>query len=665
MAKIVLFEDDFQSYRAGDFPFEPFLGAMGEYHFRTYPGYAGQWYDPTPIMGSGGAKTWLILNQAPDPDQNPGRAGRKVIEYSVAPREGWDNLIMLATGAADWTDYSVGCKLRLLQSEGCAGLLFRYQNSLCFYALCFRAGRLELIKRDPQGVTVLAEKAFAHCGDQFYEFKVACQGRRITAWIDGAEQFAAEDDTYAGGKIAIAALAPAQFAAVRVESDAAANQEMLGRRRARQLDVAAERAEYPQPLLWKTIDLRDFGAGRNIRFGHLSGAGEWQIVLAQCQRRIQRDAFAQISCLTAIDLDGKVLWQLGEPHPDHVFLTADLPFQVYDIDGDGYDEVILAHDFKLKILDGRTGRVKQWTHTPRLNRQGYPFDRLNVDAIKLCDFSGQGRPTDILIKDRYQKVWVFDRTLQFLWSYEAPVNTGHFPYTRDLNGDGREEMFIGYDLVDADGHQIWSLPVHTDHTDEIVIGRFDPARGELIGTASGSEGFMLADLQGNILVKRIIGHAQRISVGNYRPELPGLEICVTTYWGNQGIIYFYDCHGDLLWSDEPGTNGNVITPVNWTGDGRDLILLNANVARGGLIDGHNRPVVRFPADGHPELCAEVIDLTGDCRDELVVWDEQRMFIYTQDNCLEGQTVDRPAKYPYYNASNYRGEYSYRDAAPSK
>ena len=56
-------------------------------------------------------------------------------------------------------------------------------------------------------------------------------------------------------------------------------------------------------------------------------------------------------------------------------------------------------------------------------------------------------------------------------------------------------------------------------------------------------------------------------------------------------------------------------------------MLNGNVEKGGLIDGFNRQVVRFPEDGHPEMCAEVIDLTGDCNDEIVLWDEKRMYLH--------------------------------------
>jgi hypothetical protein len=649
MGSIVLFEDDFQSYKLQDLPFEPFLGAMGEYHYRPKYWYGGQWYDPTPIAGSGGVKTWMIVEED----------GWKYLEYSTAVKDNLDELRILATGARDWSDYTVTARLRLWLSSSCAGLIFRYQNSLCFYMLCFNAGKLMLVFRNQERVIVLASKDYAYTSDQFYDLSVTCEGRKIECSVNGVKQFEVEDGTYLAGKIAIGTLAPAQFTAITVRMDSPVYERILRERHHRQEELTLERAKYPQPLLWKTINLRDFGAGRNIRFGHLTGDHRMYIVIAQCQRRITRDAYARISCLTAIDLNGKVLWQMGEPNPEHAYLTADLPFQVCDVDGDGRDEIVMARDFKLMILDGATGKVKKWVYTPLLDRKGYPFDRVNVDSIRICDFSGKGRVSDILIKDRYQKLWAFDSELNFLWTYDAPVNTGHFAYTKDLNGDGREEMYVGYDLISADGKLLWSLPIKVDHTDEIVIGKIDPDRDELIGIVSGWEGFMLVDLNGNILVREIIGHAQRISVGNYRPDLPGLEICVSTYWGNQGIIYLYDCHGKPLWSYESPGNGNVITPINWTGDGRDLILLNGHIELGGLIDGSNRQVVRFPDDGHPTLCAEAIDLTGDSRDEIVLWDEKMMYIYTPDNELTG-AIDCPRKYPHYNASNYRGEYSYRD-----
>ena len=64
------------------------------------------------------------------------------------------------------------------------------------------------------------------------------------------------------------------------------------------------------------------------------------------------DNFIQISCLTAVTLDGKVLWQLGRPDPRNGLLTADCPFQIHDIDGDGRNEVVMVKDFQLQVRDG-------------------------------------------------------------------------------------------------------------------------------------------------------------------------------------------------------------------------------------------------------------------------------------------------------------------------
>ena len=67
-----------------------------------------------------------------------------------------------------------------------------------------------------------------------------------------------------------------------------------------------------------------FGAGRNVRFGDLDGDGVPEMLIAQNIPRIG-DNFIQISCLTAVTFDGKVLWQLGRPDPRNGLLTADTP----------------------------------------------------------------------------------------------------------------------------------------------------------------------------------------------------------------------------------------------------------------------------------------------------------------------------------------------------
>jgi hypothetical protein len=72
-----------------------------------------------------------------------------------------------------------------------------------------------------------------------------------------------------------------------------------------------------------------------------------------------------------------------------------------------------------------------------------------------------------------------------------------------------------------------------------------------------------------------------------------------------------------------------------------------------MMDGHFRRVVMFPEDGHPELAAYVMDLTGDARDEIVLWDQERIWIYTQDSPFVGRRIYAPERNPDYNESNYR------------
>jgi len=86
-------------------------------------------------------------------------------------------------------------------------------------------------------------------------------------------------------------------------------------------------------------------------------------------------------------------------------------------------------------------------------------------------------------------------------------------------------------------------------------------------------------------------------------------------------------------------------------------VLSASADEGGFFDGWGRRVVRFPADGHPDLCYAVLDLHGDSRDEVVVWDPHELWIYTQsDNPAPGRLY-APRRNPLWNASNYQATVS--------
>jgi hypothetical protein len=53
------------------------------------------------------------------------------------------------------------------------------------------------------------------------------------------------------------------------------------------------------------------------------------------------------------------------------------------------------------------------------------------------------------------------------------------------------------------------------------------------------------------------------------------------------------------------------------------------------------------------MCYAVLDITGDHRDEVVVWDPSEMWVYTQnDNPLDGPLYTT-TRNPLYNYSNYQ------------
>jgi hypothetical protein len=241
-----------------------------------------------------------------------------------------------------------------------------------------------------------------------------------------------------------------------------------------------------------------------------------------------------------------------------------------------------------------------------------------------------------------------------LWQGQG--QTGHYPFPFDLDGDGRDELAIGYALWDHNGHPIWSRDAELhDHADGLAVGNFsgDPRAEPRVYAWGSDEGFLMFDRYGTIMKHVRIGHAQTASVGKYLPDRGGLQLMCVNFWKNPGIVSLFDHDGNLLEQQEPIHSGSPMLPVNWRGDGQEFVLLSGNAHEGGLIDGKMRRVVMFPDDGHPDLAAYVANLTGDARDEVVLWDQDQVWIYTQDRPFPGDRVYAPTRNPHYNESNYR------------
>lgn len=642
-----VFQDRFEEFPIGALPFD--YSAVGEYHCLDLPGLPGGWVEATNHTSWGRLGNWQVAEDG----------GRRVMQQSRLREHG---LPMLSAGDFRWRDVVVEAELRVLSRKTDAGVLIRYANNRTHYLLRIAGdGAVRLIRRQHEDVEVLARGSWEPEFERYHLVRLEADGARLRASVDGRIVVEAEDGALAAGRIGLVATGPARFARAEVEVKEAEAKRLSAVARAEAADLEETRKEYPRPKLWRQIETPDFGTGRHIRFGDLNGDGRPEIVLGQYTEMLNGGDFPFLSCLTAIDLEGKILWQWGEPSRARGIIPCDLAFQIHDIDGDGKQEVVCCRNFEICVLDGATGAMKYSAPTPEPGPMAtwLPEDdlfRIPGDSICFADLRGIGRRSDLLVKDRYSNLSAYSDDLKPLWRFHG--NTGHFPAPADLDGDGRDEVMIGYTLVDDDGTPLWRIDVE-DHQDAIAIAPIDPdAEEPRIALACGEGGAVVCDIRGRILWRDKTGHVQRLTAARVRDDVPGLQIVTKTFWGNPDIICLYDAGGRMLESVEVSGSGAVLSPVNWRGDAPELLLASGSVSLGGLLDGKLRPVVTFPDDGHPTLCAEALDLTGDARDEIVLWDLDRMWIYTQEGePQEGERVYRPRRQPHYNMSDYRAEIS--------
>jgi rhamnogalacturonan endolyase len=655
-AAVDLFKDDFSRYPPGwlSKPLGMLNGAIQEYHYLPNRGVPlGPWENAICYQDA-----WLVGDED----------GVPYVEQHLINDLPQIMNPLFVTGDPEWGDYTVEARVKPLSLASWAGVVFRYATNRHYYLFALADGKeaqlsvrlpLETAYRAAQWRS-LGKVPFRYDSRAYHTLRVENDGPKIRAFIDGKKVLEASDGELTRGKTGLAAQIPARYQDFKVTTCPATRQAIEDRVKDRESELGKLRAEYPVPRLWKKFATPGFGAGRNVRFGDLDGDGQMDMLIAQNIPRVAGDAWDQISALTAVTLDGKVLWKLGRADPRNGLLTNDTPFQIHDIDGDGRNDVVMIRDFKLQVLDGRTGKVKRSMWMPPMpeNAKVKPYEMYSGDSIVFANLTGKSGRRDMLLKDRYRHFWAISRDFKPLWKGED--DTGHYPFPFDVDGDGRDELFIGHSMWDHTGQRRWSHDGKLqDHVDAVAVGNFtgDPKKPPRVYWSSSDESFLMLDLEGNILKHVRVGHTQTAAVGKFRPDLPGLQYITTNFWRNPGIISLFDADGNLLTQAEPIHSGSPTLPVNWRGDGNELVLLSGSLREGGMIDGQLRRVVMFPDDGHPEMAAAVLDLTGDPRDEIVLWDQDNVWIYTQDRPPPSPRVYAPVRNPRYNDSNYRASVS--------
>jgi len=418
--------------------------------------------------------------------------------------------------------------------------------------------------------------------------------------------------------------------------------------------------------LVSNIDVQNFG-GQTLRIGDLNGDGAPDLLFAQSTYGTR-----EITCLTATTVLGEVLWQHGTPDGGNGRIYSDLPVQIYDWDNDGVNEVLYIRQAEyvkpillagwarenaeeyaghatMVVLDATTGQEKTTFPLPA------PAD----DSFLFADLTGSGRRQDLVVKDRYWNMWGVAHDATVLWHWEGA--TGHFPAVADIDGDGRDEVFVGFACIDHDGTVLYSHDPEDSHQDAAFIVRNGNGEWRML---FGNGGVHCLRADGSQLWHQPLEEAQHVVVGHFNSSSPLQVLAVNRGLDRSengfSVVHLFDLEtGEELWQRKQpaGSWAAIAAGIHWQGPGEPMCALVTRRGQGQpvvILNGNGEVVDSLPlehADASPDnvnmvmhgVCA---DVWGDSRDEVILFRSQGAAVYANARPLAIPTL--------YNNTHYIG-----------
>lgn len=400
----------------------------------------------------------------------------------------------------------------------------------------------------------------------------------------------------------------------------------------------------------RKLDLKDFGS-QVVKFGRLGTAGALSALFVQ----VNYDR--EITCLTAVSLEtGAVLWQLGTPDANNYKATSEIPVQVFDWDGNGFDDVIFAQGESVTVVNGAdaTFMASAQAETP-----------YSIFVYETKQFGGAAG----LVLHGRASTTLLGPDLSVRWT--KPNEFSHFPMAIDTNDDDEPELLAGYLLFRSNGELIWDrrdLGAHNDASDFGDVD-CDGERDVAIAT-SGKSALLKRD--GSILWRGVENHSQHITIGSFLPGRCERQIAtIDRDPGESGIMRLYSHRGKLLWESRGHGPKAMMTRIDdWIPQSEESLLLvfRSFTQPPTLYDGKGAVVGKLPfppaiirgskGAAYGKHYAQHFDTDGDGREEILLYNERALWVYGNSAAVVGASSKKPSQSlpnpRIFNATFYMG-----------
>ncbi len=354
--------------------------------------------------------------------------------------------------------------------------------------------------------------------------------------------------------------------------------------------------------------------GMQMRLGDINGDGRLEIVMLQPDR-VEDDAFYphEVIYAAAYSADGELLWEIGTPDTEARAVATDIPAQIYDIDNDGVNELLCVMGGEFCIFDGAGGTLKRKFALPDKNAH---------DCIAIADLEGSGYARNIILKNRYHQLWAMDLNFNLMWSFKG--NIGHFLLLYDINGDGRDEVIAGYNVLSGDGDLLWSCDMPA-HADRLWVGSFD-MNGEMLPSVVIGGGELATFNAVGEKLWSFDSTLRSAVFGNFCDDRPGCETAGIRRGEENDWLVLADRNGNMIYELPLGVRGCTVRCIEgFCGRSRDAIMVCGSGVTAEIFNGALNLIASVPANGSIEYA----DLAGDGSVQLLTYNDEKIEIFSR------------------------------------